>query len=214
MLYCATIAHSAASSSACSSTVWVASGAFIGGVVTPILAADRRLSDWTAMGLGLLVGGIGNVVLLIPLWLWLSRIAPEETHRPAWQRDAARLDELLAAAAGTGIGRPGNPLPALRRNFWPAPRVDGAHSHRMTYVGVFVALAVLTAIEVALSVLDTGGALGFSVVWPLAALSTLKILLVVAFFMHLRWENRWFALIFAGSIPFAAMVLVVLGAVA
>jgi len=67
MLYCATIAHSAASSSACSSTVWVASGAFIGGVVTPILAADRRLSDWTAMGLGLLVGGIGNVVLLIPM---------------------------------------------------------------------------------------------------------------------------------------------------
>ena len=49
---------------------------------------------------------------------------------------------------------------------------------------------------------------------PLAALSTLKILLVVAFFMHLRWENRWFSLVFAGSVPFAAMVLIVLASVA
>lgn len=196
--------------------LWVASGAFIGGVVTSLLAVDRRISDWTAMWLGLVTGAIGNLVLLVPLWLWLSQAAAaDETHTPPWQRDATSLDKLLAAdAGGTRLGPPGNPLPALKRNFWPASRVDGVHSHRITYVGVFVALAVVTAIEVALSLFDSGGALSFPVVWPLAALSTLKILLVVAFFMHLRWENRWFALVFAGSVPFAAMVLVVLGAVA
>lgn len=196
--------------------LWVASGAFIGGVVTPLLASDRRIGDWAAMALGLVVGGIGHLLLLVPVWLGLSRTAPAEaTHGPAWRRDAVTLDELLAAeAAGTGVGLPGNPLVALKRNFWPTPRADRAHSHRMTYVGVFVALAVVTAIEVALSVLDTRGDLGFSVVIPLAALSTLKILLVVAYFMHLRWENRWFTLVFAASIPFAAMVLVVLAAVA
>ncbi len=196
--------------------LWVASGAFIGGVVTPVLAQGRRIGDWTAMALGLAVGAVGNVLLLVPVWLGLTRVAPAEaTHGPAWQRDAVTLDELLAAeAAGAGIGLPGNPLVALKRNFWPAPRADHAHSHRMTYVGVFVALAAVTAIEVLLSVLDTRGDLGFSVVAPLAALSTLKILLVVAYFMHLRWENRWFTLIFIASVPFAAMVLVVLAAVA
>lgn len=196
--------------------LWVASGAFIGGVVTPLLVSNRRISDWKAMWLGLVAGGIGHLLLLVPVWLGLSQTAPAEAeHGPAWRRDAVTLDELLAAeAAGTGAGLPGNPLVALKRSFWPAPRADHAHSHRMTYVGVFVALAVVTAIEVALSVVDTRGALGFSAVPPLAALSTLKILLVVAFFMHLRWENRWFALIFAGAVPFAAMVLIVLASVA
>jgi len=196
--------------------LWVASGAFIGGVVTPLLTSDRRIGDWTAMAIGLVAGGIGHLFLLIPVWLGLSRIAPAEaSHGPAWQRDAVTLDELLAAeAAGSGVGLPGNPLVALKRHFWPASRADRAHSHRMTYVGVFVALAVVTAIEVALSVLDTRNSLGFSVVPPLATLSTLKILLVVAFFMHLRWENRWFSLVFAGSVPFAAMVLIVLASVA
>jgi len=174
------------------------------------------LNEWAAMAIGLVTGAVGNLLLLVPLWLGLSRVAPaEETHEPAWKRDAVTLDDLLAAeAAGTGGVLPPNPLPALKRNFWPVPREDGEHSHRMTYVGVFVALAVVTAIEVALSVLDSSADLGFSVVWPLAALSTLKILLVVAYFMHLRWENRWFTLIFVGSVPFALMVLVVLGAVA
>lgn len=196
--------------------MWIASGAFLGGVLTPVLTAGRRLNEWAAMAIGLVTGAVGNLLLLVPLWLGLSRVAPaEETHEPAWKRDAVTLDDLLAAeAAGTGDVLPPNPLPALKRNFWPVPREDGEHSHRMTYVGVFVALAVVTAIEVALSVLDSSADLGFSVVWPLAALSTLKILLVVAYFMHLRWENRWFILIFAGSVPFALMVLVVLGAVA
>ena len=195
--------------------LWIASGAFIGGVLTPVLTADRRIGDWTAMAIGLVVGGVGNLLLLVPLWLGLSRLErAEETHEPLWKRDAVTLEELQAAQAAGGSAMPPNPLPALKRNFWPAPRPHGEHSHRMTYVGVAVALAVLTAIEVALSVLDSSGDLGFSVVWVLAVLSALKILLVVAFFMHLRWENRWFTLIFAGSVPFALMVIVVLAAVA
>ena len=195
--------------------LWIASGAFLGGVITPVLTADRRIGDWTAMAIGLVVGGIGNLILLVPLWLALSRLeSAEETHEPLWKRDAVTLEELQAAQAAGGGALPPNPLPALKRNFWPAPRPHGEHSHRMTYVGVAIALAVLTAIEVALSVLDSRGDIGFPVVGALAALSSLKILLVVAFFMHLRWENRWFTLIFVGSVPFALMVLIVLAAVA
>ena len=195
--------------------LWIASGAFLGGVITPVLTADRRIGDWTAMAIGLVVGGIGNLILLVPLWLALSRVErAEETHEPLWKRDAVTLEELQAAQAAGGGALPPNPLPALKRNFWPAPRPHGEHSHRMTYVGVAIALAVLTAIEVALSVLDSRGDIGFPVVGALAALSSLKILLVVAFFMHLRWENRWFTLIFVGSVPFALMVLIVLAAVA
>jgi len=49
---------------------------------------------------------------------------------------------------------------------------------------------------------------------PLAALSTLKILLVVAFFMHLRWRtvgSRWCS---PGRCLSRRMVLIVLAAVA
>jgi len=198
-------------------TIWLMTGAFIGGVVTPVLAANRAVNGWLAMLGGMVVGMIGNVVLLVPVWLGLSRAPRLDDHRPAWQRDAITLEGVRqgASAGGVTAGEQAQSLTALLRdNFWPAARADREHSHRGTYVGVFVALAVVTAIEVALSVLDSSADLGFSVVWPLAALSTLKILLVVAYFMHLRWENRWFILIFAGSVPFALMVLVVLGAVA
>ena len=93
--------------------MWIASGAFLGGVLTPVLTAGRRLNEWAAMAIGLVTGAVGNLLLLVPLWLGLSRVAPaEETHEPAWKRDAVTLDDLLAAeAAGTGGVLPPNPLP-------------------------------------------------------------------------------------------------------
>jgi caa(3)-type oxidase subunit IV len=76
----------------------------------------------------------------------------------------------------------------------------------MTYVGVFAALTVITAVEVILSVVS----MPFNVVGPLVALSTTKVLLVAMYFMHLRFDSKWYTAIFAAGVPFAAVVLTVM----
>jgi caa(3)-type oxidase subunit IV len=68
-----------------------------------------------------------------------------------------------------------------------------------TYLMVFAALAILTLIEVGVSYL-TGG-LKVSL---LITMSAVKALLVILFFMHLKYDSRWFAFVF-----FAPLVLVV-----
>lgn len=191
-------------------TIWLMTGAFIGGVVTPVLAANRAVNGWLAMLGGMVVGMIGNVVLLVPVWLGLSRAPRLDDHRPAWQRDAITLEGVRQGAAADGVtaGEQAQSLTALLRdNFWPAARADREHSHRGTYVGVFVALAVITAIEVAISFWDGAP---FNIAIPLSILSAGKVMLVVLFFMHLRYDSRWYSWIFAFSLPFAIIVLAVL----
>ncbi len=188
-------------------TLYIASGALIGGVVTPLLAANKRLNDWAAMLLGAAVGAVTHVFGLVVLWIILAQRPTVTDHRPAWQRDAITLEEALAAAGPSVPARERLALAggSLRRNWWPAPRREG-HSHRMTYVGVFVALAVLTAIEVIISFAD----LGFSPVGPLVMLSTLKVVLVALFFMHLIYDSKWYALMFVSALPFSVLIIIVL----
>jgi heme/copper-type cytochrome/quinol oxidase subunit 4 len=185
-------------------TFWVATGAFIGGVVTPVLVANRKFNDWLAMLIGVGVGAVGNVALLLPLWLLLLPVGRRESTLLPWQRDAISSEEVLADLARVEQGV--SPLQVLTQNFWPAPRADGAHSHRLSYLGVFVALAALTAVEVTLTYLD----LSFSITAPLVVLSAAKVMLVVMYFMHLRFDNTWYSAIFASSLPFAGIVMVVL----
>lgn len=191
-------------------TIWLMTGAFIGGVVTPVLAANKAVNGWLAMLGGTLVGMIGNVVLLVPVWLGLSRAPALDDGRPAWQRDAITLEGVRQGAAPGGVTA-GEQMQSLgvmlRENFWPAPRADREHSHRGTYVGVFVALAVITAIEVAISFWEGAP---FNLAIPLSILSAAKVMLVVLFFMHLRYDSRWYSWIFAFSLPFAIIVLAVL----
>jgi hypothetical protein len=73
-------------------------------------------------------------------------------------------------------------------------------------VSVFAALALLTATEVLLTIVDVG----FSVTGPLVALSTAKVLLVAMFFMHLRYDSRWYSAIFVYAVPFAAAMTIIL----
>ncbi len=68
-----------------------------------------------------------------------------------------------------------------------------------TYLLVFAALAILTLIEVGVSYL-TGGLR----VPLLLGLSVVKALLVILYFLHLKYDSRWFAFIF-----FAPLALVV-----
>ena len=184
-------------------TLWVTAGVFVGGVVTPLIAERKRVNEWLAMLAGVVLGGVGGVILLVPLWLALRLWPDRQISGPAWQRDAITLEEALAALQG---GSPAaGALAALRANFWPQARADG-HSHRLTYVGVFVALAVITLVEVLLTVVNVP----FAVTGPLVALSTSKVMLVVLYFMHLRYDSRWYAAVFASAVPFAVLASVIL----
>ena len=68
------------------------------------------------------------------------------------------------------------------------------------YVYVFVVLAVVTMVEVYISMQDLASIDRVSI---LVVLATFKASLVAAYYMHLRYEPRWIMLI-----PFAALALV------
>jgi len=68
-----------------------------------------------------------------------------------------------------------------------------------TYLLVFAALVVLTLAEVGVAYIEGG------IKAPLLlGMSAIKALLVILFFMHLKYDSRWFAFIF-----FAPMALVI-----
>lgn len=83
------------------------------------------------------------------------------------------------------------------------PTKEALQPHRYpgvrTYLLVFAGLAILTLIEVAVSYI-TGGLKA-----PLLILlAALKAFLVILYFMHLRYDSRWYAFIF-----FSPLVLVI-----
>jgi cytochrome c oxidase subunit IV len=79
---------------------------------------------------------------------------------------------------------------------------DGAvHSHvssALFYAAVFGALLVLTVLTVGQSYVDLGR---FNLV-VVILIASLKASLVVTFFMHLRWDNKFNVLIFISTIFF------------
>jgi len=84
---------------------------------------------------------------------------------------------------------------------------DGAvHAHIAPiklYVGIFLALIFFTIITVALSLVHLGPVnLAIAIV-----IATLKAALVVTFFMHLKDDNRFNALVFIGSLLFGGVFL-------
>ena len=79
-----------------------------------------------------------------------------------------------------------------------------SHHHvspKHLYVGVFAALLVLTGITYLVSYADLGPAS-----LPVAmVVASMKASLVIAFFMHLKYEDRTFAFMFATSLLFVAI---------
>lgn len=75
------------------------------------------------------------------------------------------------------------------------------HTHHPKYLLVFASLAVLTALEVAVTYIP---ALYDVMVPILLSMSFLKAMLVILYFMHLRFDSRWFAFIF--FIPFVLVL--------
>ncbi len=84
---------------------------------------------------------------------------------------------------------------------------DGAvHAHISSirlYVGIFLALIFFTVVTVGLSLIHLGP-LNLAIAILIA---TVKAALVVTFFMHLKDDNRFNALIFVGSLLFAGVFL-------
>ncbi len=80
------------------------------------------------------------------------------------------------------------------------------HPSPRRYVVIGVTLGLITAIEVGLFYVEATAAL---IVWLLLLSSLAKFLLVVGFFMHLRFDDRRFALLF-----FAPLVIMLSLAVA
>ena len=77
------------------------------------------------------------------------------------------------------------------------------------YVQITIGLGVITAIELAVSYSDIGSALA-----PiLIALSAVKFAVVVALFMHLKFESRLFTQMFLLGLVLATAVLIALIAI-
>lgn len=86
-----------------------------------------------------------------------------------------------------------------------AAQDHAAHDHSKAYVNVLLALAVLTFVTVLVSRYHFGRAGNIGVGLLIA---TVKASLVVMFFMHLKYEQRWWA----GIVLFPlALVLIIIG---
>ena len=84
------------------------------------------------------------------------------------------------------------------------PQNNNKTHRRPNYILVFLALAAITAIEVFFVTLFPG----LPKAPFLLAMSFVKVALVVLFFMHLKTDNRWYALIFL--FPFLLVVPILL----
>ncbi|MFN8556667.1 MAG: cytochrome C oxidase subunit IV family protein [Dehalococcoidia bacterium] len=82
---------------------------------------------------------------------------------------------------------------------------EHAHPGPRRYVQIAIILAVLTALEVAISYMGLPAAL---TVITLLVLATIKFSMVVMYFMHLRFDNRLFTVMFAGGLALALVVFV------
>ena len=91
--------------------------------------------------------------------------------------------------------------------FLTEPDDTGEHGHASDalYVKVFAVLFLITAAEVATYVVDIGDFL----LPVLLTLMTVKFALVVAFFMHLRFDSRLLTWVFVAGLFLAVAVYIV-----
>ena len=78
-----------------------------------------------------------------------------------------------------------------------------------TYVNIFFVLLVVTAVEVAASYLSDLGVPVWGEIAVLVLLAAIKGALVVMFYMHLRFDSRWFTFLFTAAGILAAFGLIV-----
>ncbi len=82
---------------------------------------------------------------------------------------------------------------------------DEGHWSDLQFVYLAIGLAVITALEVALSYVDVGPIF----IPALLILMLIKFFCVVLFFMHLRFDSRWFSILFYMGLVLAVGVYIV-----
>ncbi len=82
---------------------------------------------------------------------------------------------------------------------------EQAHATTATYLRIAAILVMLTLIEVGVFYVPTFQAL---LVPILLLLSAIKFTLVVMFYMHLKFDNRFFAFLFGGPLLLGVAVVV------
>jgi cytochrome c oxidase subunit 4 len=81
----------------------------------------------------------------------------------------------------------------------------GGHASVRTYINVAVALAIITAVEVAS--LYIPGIPNPLLVAGLLVMSVIKFFLVVGFFMHLRYDHPILRALFVGPLTIAILII-------
>jgi cytochrome c oxidase subunit 4 len=82
---------------------------------------------------------------------------------------------------------------------------DEGHASVQTYIRVAVVLAILTAIEI--GALYVPGLPKHVLVTLILIFGTMKFALVVAFFMHLRYDNKVLTALFVGPLIIAMVII-------
>lgn len=95
------------------------------------------------------------------------------------------------------------PAPIAHPSEHAVPHAEHTGPSVRTYVNIFFVLFVMTAVEVGASYLVNFGVPEWGQIAVLLALAVLKGLLVVMFYMHLRFDSRWFTALFASAMVLA-----------
>lgn len=90
------------------------------------------------------------------------------------------------------------------------PHSDHAHPTLDFYVKIAIALAIITAIEVAIYYIP---ALEGVLVPLLLALSLVKFVAVVAYFMHLKFDSRMLTFVFTASMVVSIIMFIALAVI-
>jgi cytochrome c oxidase subunit 4 len=83
-----------------------------------------------------------------------------------------------------------------------------APNHTRLYINIFFVLFVITMVEVFASYLTDVGFPLWSEIAVLILLSILKGVLVVMFYMHLRFDSRWFTSLFVTGVLIAVFMVI------
>ncbi|MBN2304754.1 MAG: hypothetical protein JXQ72_09775, partial [Anaerolineae bacterium] len=64
-------------------TLWAVIGAVIGLIVTPIIYGSKGRKPWMGAFVGVVMGAVGNLVLLVPLWIMAPRVSGGDVETAA-----------------------------------------------------------------------------------------------------------------------------------
>lgn len=117
---------------------------------------------------------------------------------------------VLIVLSPLGTARPRPPQPeteAAEVQVEAAEEIlEEGHPSPAEYVRVGLILGVVTALEVAVYYIDL---LEGALIGILLALSTMKFVLVVLWFMHLQFDSRLFSTLFAGGLALVMVLFIV-----